>query len=634
MKGRGPRGSGPGGASVAKGRTVSERAVRSARERAPDHTPCARRPVARSRSRHSPPQEAAKRGRPGALLPGVRDPGSRRLRGRLARAREARDAGLGAGHRVRGRALHGRDVEDPHAGKDGRRAGPRGGLLARGRLSGAVFRRVAEEIPGSHGRPLHQLLGGREGAFGRHRDVVLGRSHSEADPRSGRVRAGPEPRRMAREEAEPQVRGVAGNLHRARDVLGEEARRPHDASSRRGGHRASGVRRADPASRVRRGLDLRPPEARRDVAESRVHRGNRGRDPPPDAPGGAGENAHPRAAGRGLRVQHLPAHEAQHALEAISLPARPRAGDRSSRKRESQGEARNRPHAGDDGGDASAPRRLAVLPPPRAPRVSGKKETPRPPLEEVVVLDLSRVLAGPLATMVLADLGARIVKVEDPCGGDFSRGWKPPALDGEAAYFLSVNRRKESAAVDLGTPAGAEFVRRWAAKADVLVENFLPGALERRGLGVESLRELNPRLVVCSISGAGDVGPEAGEPGFDLLAQGATGHMWITGPAEGTPHKMGVALIDVLAGWSAATAILGALRARERDGTGAHVKTNLVSTGLAALVNVAGSALVTGKEATRHGNSHATIEPYRAFEAADGGFLLAVGTDRQFEVLF
>ena len=260
-------------------------------------------------------------------------------------------------------------------------------------------------------------------------------------------------------------------------------------------------------------------------------------------------------------------------------------------------------------------------------------EERRPPLEGIVVLDLSRVLAGPVATMVLADLGARVVKVEDPRGGDFSRGWKPPALDGEAAYFLSVNRRKESAAVDFGTEAGAEFVRRWAAKADVLVENFLPGALERRGLGVDSLRALNPRLVVCSISGAGDVGPEAGEPGFDLLAQGATGLMWITGPPDGGPHKVGVAVVDVLAGWSAVTVILGALHARGRDGRGAHVKTNLVSTGLAALVNVAGSALVTGREATRHGNSHATIEPYRAFEASDGGFLLAVGTDRQFETL-
>lgn len=256
-----------------------------------------------------------------------------------------------------------------------------------------------------------------------------------------------------------------------------------------------------------------------------------------------------------------------------------------------------------------------------------------PPLDGVVVLDLSRVLAGPLATMLLADLGARVVKVEDPRGGDFSRGWKPPVLDGEAAYFLSVNRRKESAAVDLGTPAGAEFVRRWAAKADVLVENFLPGALERRGLGVGGLRAANPRLVVCSISGAGDAGPQAGEPGFDLLAQGATGLMWITGPEGGEPQKVGVAVVDVLAGWSAATAILGALHARSRDGSGAHVKTNLVSTGLAALVNVALSALVTGEEATRHGNSHATIEPYRAFRASDGAFLLAVGTDRQFEAL-
>lgn len=257
----------------------------------------------------------------------------------------------------------------------------------------------------------------------------------------------------------------------------------------------------------------------------------------------------------------------------------------------------------------------------------------RPPLEGVVVLDLSRVLAGPVATMILADLGARVVKVEDPRGGDFSRGWKPPALDGESAYFLSVNRRKESAAVDLGTSGGAEFVRRWAKKADVLVENFLPGALERRGLGVDALRALNPRLVACSISGAGDAGPEAGDPGFDLLAQGATGHMSITGPADGGPSKMGVALIDVLAGWSAVTAILAGLQARARDGTGSHVRTNLVSVGLAALVNVAGSALVTGREATRHGNAHATIEPYRMFEAADAPFLLAVGTDRQFGLL-
>ena len=257
----------------------------------------------------------------------------------------------------------------------------------------------------------------------------------------------------------------------------------------------------------------------------------------------------------------------------------------------------------------------------------------KPPLDGLVVLDLSRVLAGPLATMLLADLGARVVKVEDPRSGDVSRAWKPPELGGEATYYLSVNRRKESAAVDLDSPDGQEFVRRWARKADVLVENFLPGALERRGIGVDALRALNPRLVACSISGAGDVGPEAGDPGFDLLAQGATGLMSITGPAERPPHKVGVAVVDVLAGWAAAVEILAALNARTRDGQGAHVKTNLVSAGLAALVNVGGAAAITGKEASRHGNAHASIEPYRMFEASDGPFLLAVGTDRQFGIL-
>lgn len=257
----------------------------------------------------------------------------------------------------------------------------------------------------------------------------------------------------------------------------------------------------------------------------------------------------------------------------------------------------------------------------------------RSPLDGLVVLDLSRVLAGPLATMLLADLGARVIKVEEPGGGDVTRRWTPPEHDGESVYYLSVNRRKESAAVDLGSEAGAEFVRRWAARADVLVENFLPGALERRGLGVEALRRLNPRLVACSISGAGPAGPLAGEPGFDLLAQGASGLMSITGPADGSPHKSGVAISDVLTAWSAVTGILAGLAARDRDGAGTHVTTDLFSSSLAALVNVAASALVTGNEAARHGNAHPSIEPYRAFDASDGPFLLAVGTDRQYERL-
>jgi len=257
----------------------------------------------------------------------------------------------------------------------------------------------------------------------------------------------------------------------------------------------------------------------------------------------------------------------------------------------------------------------------------------RPPLEGLVVLDLSRVLAGPLATMVLADLGARVVKVEDPRGGDVTRSWSPPSVDGEAAYFLSVNRRKESAAVDLGSEVGREFVKRWAARADVLVENFLPGALDKFGLSLESLRAANPRLVVCSISGYGPDGPLASAPGFDLLAQGASGLMSITGPAGGPPHKAGVALSDVLTGWAAATSILAALAARARDGAGSHVLVDLFSSTLAALVNVAQNALVTGADPPRFGNAHPSIEPYRLFEAKNGPFLLAVGTDRQFERL-
>jgi crotonobetainyl-CoA:carnitine CoA-transferase CaiB-like acyl-CoA transferase len=254
----------------------------------------------------------------------------------------------------------------------------------------------------------------------------------------------------------------------------------------------------------------------------------------------------------------------------------------------------------------------------------------RPPLDGLLVLDLSRVLAGPFATMLLADLGARVVKVEDPRGGDVTRRWSPPSLEGESTYFLSVNRGKESVAADLSTEDGRGLVRALARRADVLVENFLPGTLEEWGLAPAELRRENPRLVVCSISGFGETGPRAGEPGFDLLAQGAAGLMAITGPADGPPHKIGVALSDVLTGWSAATSILAALAARARDGAGVHVRTDLFSSTLSALINVGEAALATGREAARHGNGHPSLEPYRAFDAADGPFLVAVGTERQF----
>jgi crotonobetainyl-CoA:carnitine CoA-transferase CaiB-like acyl-CoA transferase len=258
-----------------------------------------------------------------------------------------------------------------------------------------------------------------------------------------------------------------------------------------------------------------------------------------------------------------------------------------------------------------------------------------PPLSGVLVLDLSRVLAGPFCTMMLGDLGARVVKVEHPEDGDVTRGWGPPyhAATGMSAYYLSVNRNKESIALDLATPAGAESVRRLAARADVLVENFPPGGMEKFGLSLAALRAANPRLVTVSITGFGRTGPDASAPGFDLLAQAGAGLMAITGAADGEPTKSGVAVSDLLAGCYAAIGVLGALVARERTGVGPHVETNLFSATLASLINVAQSALLTGEEAQRHGNAHAQIVPYRTFAASDGDFVLGVGTDRQFERL-
>jgi crotonobetainyl-CoA:carnitine CoA-transferase CaiB-like acyl-CoA transferase len=258
-----------------------------------------------------------------------------------------------------------------------------------------------------------------------------------------------------------------------------------------------------------------------------------------------------------------------------------------------------------------------------------------PPLAGVLVLDLSRVLAGPFCTMMLGDLGARVVKVEHPDDGDVTRGWGPPYHPGTgmSAYYLSVNRNKESIALDLAAAAGAESVRRLAARADVLVENFPPGGLEKFGLSLAALRKANPRLVTASITGFGRSGPDAFAPGFDLLAQAGAGLMAITGTPEGGPMKSGVAVSDLLAGCYAAIGILAALVARERTGSGAHVETDLFSATLASLINVAQSALLTGEEAARHGNAHPQIVPYRTFEASDGDFVLGVGTDRQFERL-
>lgn len=254
------------------------------------------------------------------------------------------------------------------------------------------------------------------------------------------------------------------------------------------------------------------------------------------------------------------------------------------------------------------------------------------PLSGIKVLDLSRVLAGPLCTLILADLGAEVVKVEPPWG-DETRGWRPPFLKGESAYFLSVNRGKRSLALDLKRPEGQEVVRRLAQRADVLVENFKTGDLERYGLDYERLKALNPRLVYLSLTGFGHTGPRAKEPGYDAALQGYTGIMSVTGEPEGPPMKVGVAWIDVMTGMMGAVAVLAALLERERSGKGQHIDLALFDVGLFALANLGESYLLTGTPPRRLGNAHAQIVPYGAFPAEDGWLVLAVGNDEQFRRL-
>ena len=230
------------------------------------------------------------------------------------------------------------------------------------------------------------------------------------------------------------------------------------------------------------------------------------------------------------------------------------------------------------------------------------------PLEGVRVLDLSRVLAGPYATMVLADLGADVVKVEHPERGDDTRHWGPPFAGGESAYFLSVNRNKRSIGVDLKDPEGLERVRRLAAEADVLIENMRRGALERFGLGYEALKEINPDLIYCSVTGFGP-GTDRDRPGYDFLIQARAGVMGITGFPDGEPTKVGVAIADIVCGLYAATAILAALRRREISGEGARIEVPLFEATLGWLANRGQEYLVSGEDKGRMGNAHPTIVP-------------------------
>ena len=254
-------------------------------------------------------------------------------------------------------------------------------------------------------------------------------------------------------------------------------------------------------------------------------------------------------------------------------------------------------------------------------------------LDDLQVLDFSRVLAGPLSTMLLADLGATVVKVERPGRGDDTRAWGPPFdEDGDATYFLAVNRNKRSIALDLQDPADLGRARELAAGADVLVENFRPGVMDRLGLGYEELRAHNPRLIYCSITGFG-AGRGAALPGYDLLVQAVGGLMSITGDPDGEPQKVGVALVDVIAGLFTTVGILAALRHRERTGRGQRVEVDLLSSLLAALVNQGSAYTAAGVVAARMGNAHPSIAPYELFAAQDGDMVLAVGNERQFASL-
>lgn len=255
---------------------------------------------------------------------------------------------------------------------------------------------------------------------------------------------------------------------------------------------------------------------------------------------------------------------------------------------------------------------------------------PSGPLAGLTVLDLSRVLSGPYCTMLLADMGARVIKLEQPGRGDDTRMWGPPFVGSESAYFLSVNRNKESVTLNFKEPAGRDILDRLIDRADVLVENFRPGALERLGLDYGSVRRTRPRLVYCSISGFGHTGPRRAEAGYDAVIQAEGGLMSVTGDADGPPFRLGVAIADLVAGLLAAQGIVLALYARERSGRGQHVDISMLDGVVSLLSYHASIYLTTGTPTTRVGNRHATIAPYDTFPAADGEFFLAVGNDDQF----
>jgi formyl-CoA transferase/CoA:oxalate CoA-transferase len=254
---------------------------------------------------------------------------------------------------------------------------------------------------------------------------------------------------------------------------------------------------------------------------------------------------------------------------------------------------------------------------------------PARPLDGITIIDLTRVLSGPYCTMLLADMGARVIKIEQPGRGDDTRAWGPPFVAGESAYFLSINRNKESVTLDFKHPGGRAVLETLLGRADVLVENFRPGTLEPLGLDYDSVTERFPRLVYASISGFGHTGPRREEPGYDAVIQAEGGLMSITGDADGPPYRLGVAIADIVSGMFAAHGVVLALHARERIGRGQHVDVAMLDAVTALLTYQAGLVFATSRAPGRLGNRHPMITPYETFETADGDIVVAVGNDAQ-----
>lgn len=255
------------------------------------------------------------------------------------------------------------------------------------------------------------------------------------------------------------------------------------------------------------------------------------------------------------------------------------------------------------------------------------------PLHRLKIVDLSRVLAGPYCTMILGDMGAEVIKIESVDSGDETRGWGPPFVEGESAYYLCANRNKQGITLNLKTQQGLEILKKLVRDADVVVQNFKPGTLDRMGFGYEEMKKVNEGIILASISGFGTTGPYSHLPGYDYIIQAMSGLMSITGERDGQPAKVGVAIADVLTGLFTCIGILGAIQHRNRTGEGQEIDISLFDSQLAALVNVASNYLCSGLIPERLGNAHPNIVPYQVFAANDGDFIIAVGNDRQYRKL-